>query len=54
VGKGHRRSIPHQANGHGDDGVLSSTGGAKCISPCLWHLSQFLTCSFASDCMVGQ
>ncbi|MCI84279.1 hypothetical protein A2U01_0105555, partial [Trifolium medium] len=22
------RSIPHQAKGHGDDSVLSSTGGA--------------------------
>ncbi|MCH93809.1 hypothetical protein A2U01_0014762, partial [Trifolium medium] len=54
VGNDPRISIPYQAKGHGDDSDLSSLGGARCMSPCLWHLSHFLTCSFASACMVGQ
>ncbi|MCI60660.1 hypothetical protein A2U01_0081916, partial [Trifolium medium] len=28
IGKGPRRSIPHHVKGHGDDSVVSSTGGA--------------------------
>ena len=27
----------HQENGHGDDSVFSSRGGARCISACLWY-----------------
>ena len=47
-------SIPHCANGQGEDIVINLSTGRRWTFPNLWHLSHFLTSSLASIYIVGQ
>ena len=52
--KGPIMSIPHYANGQGEDMVVIFSLRARWTFLYLWHLSHFLTKSAVSCCILGQ